>query len=141
MSQRKLALPCDCAGTCTVMLVSELGAWGNDPQEIYVDFYEHLTLSGSVRKRVRLAWQVLRGKEAVDHGLVFDEAEKLWRLVDFLVAILPSRSIYCETADCRNIADHFMTCEGDGAYPYCEECSLTLLASGETSHGPIGEKP
>jgi hypothetical protein len=46
--------------------------------------------------------------------------------------------VNCQTADCRGIATTYVTCEGEGAYPYCDECTEVLTGAGhEQRMGPV----
>lgn len=40
--------------------------------------------------------------------------------------------VECVTADCQNRADSSVTCEGEGAFPYCRDCAAVLLRGGES---------
>lgn len=53
---------------------------------------------------------------------------------------LSSRSsTACESIDCQRRATVYLTCEGDGSYPYCDDCAEVLLRSGETDLGPVDD--
>lgn len=48
--------------------------------------------------------------------------------------------VLCETADCRGIATVYVTCEGEGAYPYCKDCGEVMLKGGwEEARGPVNQ--
>jgi hypothetical protein len=51
----------------------------------------------------------------------------------------PARSerVPCETADCQNRAEVYLTCEGEGAYPYCGNCAGVLRRVGEEERGAV----
>lgn len=86
----EIALPCDCAGTCSIALVTEWEPWEDEPQQFYVDFYAHLNATGNLHYRAGLAWKLLRGKDPYNHGVVFTDKAKVARLRDFLTGCLDS---------------------------------------------------
>lgn len=45
----------------------------------------------------------------------------------------------CTTADCESPAVRLVSCEGEGSFPYCHECSTTLLGGHELDRGPVSE--
>ncbi|MBX5442268.1 MAG: hypothetical protein IRZ32_12180 [Solirubrobacteraceae bacterium] len=76
------AVPCDCAGTCTVALVTALEPAGREPQTWYVDLYQHARYR-SLGDRARAAWRVLRGRDPWMHQVVLSP-ERLRGLRDFI---------------------------------------------------------
>lgn len=46
----------------------------------------------------------------------------------------------CETMDCDTEAARYVTCQCEGAYPYCQKCAdLLIHMAGETDIGSIEE--
>lgn len=86
--KRRLMLPCDCVGTCTVLVVSEWESSDELPEETYFELYEHIRAQGRWRDRLRVAWAVLRGREPYTHGTAFIDTDKLVQLRDFLTDCL-----------------------------------------------------
>jgi hypothetical protein len=46
----------------------------------------------------------------------------------------------CQSADChycRTPAVRYVSCEGEGSYPYCRECADVLIRVGEIDRGPV----
>lgn len=66
--ERKLVLPCSCVGTCSIVLVTEVEEWNDDPREFVIEQYTYV---GAVtwRRRLKVAWNVLRGREEWTHGV------------------------------------------------------------------------
>lgn len=65
-SIHKIAVPCDCG--CGVVLVTRFDPWGDEPEEVFVEFFEAYQVSG-LRNRLRAAWRVVRGKEPWLHSI------------------------------------------------------------------------
>lgn len=82
--KHELTLGCDCAGTCTILLVMEWERDGDSPQESYFEMYEHIRRRTRWRDRLRVALAVVRGREPYTHGTAFIGSEKLVQLRDFL---------------------------------------------------------
>lgn len=89
----KLALPCDCAGTCSIALVMEFEARDDEPQEFFVEFYTSVGHGrGDWRDRLRIAWGVLRKKEPYVHSLCWTDPTQPEALRDFLNDKLPKEN-------------------------------------------------
>lgn len=88
----KLSLPCDCAGTCSVALVTEYEEYGDEPQEFFVEFYVR-PVQYRLRDRVRYAWRMLRKATFIDPNccLSWSGPEQPEKLRDFLNEKLPQR--------------------------------------------------
>lgn len=89
---RKLSLPCDCAGSCTVAVVTEFEQTDKDRGETFVEFYEHPCAQFTLRRRLRVAWQVARGRDPWTHGICLMDPTKVRQLADFLTESLPEGS-------------------------------------------------
>lgn len=86
-SEDDLVLRCDCVGACAAVAVAQ--SWDEDNRLQYrFAFYEHVAAQEGWRGRLRIAWQVLRGRGPYVHGLVL-YAEKAAQLRDFLVRTVP----------------------------------------------------
>lgn len=71
--EHRLALPCNCAGNCTILFVTE---WEDDDgPEFNLSLYEHVQCQPRWRDRIRVAWAVLRGREPYTHGLLLGDAQ------------------------------------------------------------------
>lgn len=98
---RIIEVPCDCAGSCSIMLVSE---WDGDeefPEHTSIDFYvQHR--EDTWRQRLKAAWASLRGKGGYYHGIVTtpEQAEQLgaW-LLNRLVSSPPTRQERARVVD------------------------------------------
>ena len=75
---------CSCIGTCSVAAFMEWEGAAGNPDEWFVEFYEHITRRTRWKDRLRVAWGVLRGREPYTHGLVL-QCEEIVALRDFLV--------------------------------------------------------
>lgn len=80
----KLALPCDCAGTCGIALFMEFEASKDDPQEFFVEFYSAPLHGRSLRWRLKHAWAAIRDKEPYMHAVCWTTSEQPERLRDWL---------------------------------------------------------
>jgi hypothetical protein len=78
----KLALPCECAGTCSVALVTSIEGVAEDPHEFYVEFFEHVGRAG-LRLQAKAAWRVLRGKDPWTHDVSLS-VRQILELRDFI---------------------------------------------------------
>lgn len=78
--KRQIAIPCSCAGSCTVALITECE---DDDPDVFVEMYEHVQCQQRWRDRVRVAWAVVRGREPFTHGVALT-GEQLAALRDFL---------------------------------------------------------
>lgn len=67
----KQVVPCACSGTCAVVLVTDIEAWGDEPHHVYVEFYAQM--SGGLRSRLRAAWRIVRGKDPWLHAICLEE--------------------------------------------------------------------
>ena len=67
----KHILPCQCAGTCKVSVITEYESYAEDPQEFYVDWYQHIG-NGNLWWRLKEAFKVARGKDPYFHAIVLD---------------------------------------------------------------------
>ena len=47
------------------------------------------------------------------------------------------RPTFCVTMDCGLRATRYVTCDGEGRHPYCEECADVLIRGGESDLGPV----
>lgn len=70
MPEKRLFLPCQCVWSCTIAAVWELNDDAEEFPQFGIDFYEHVHCQRKVRDRLRVMWQVLRGREPYVHGLV-----------------------------------------------------------------------
>lgn len=50
------------------------------------------------------------------------------------------RPTFCVTMDCGLRATRYVTCDGEGKHPYCDECADVLVRGGESDLGPV-EQP
>ncbi len=82
MSDR-LMLPCDCAGGCNIAVFMEYEAYGDGPQEFFLEFYT-APMRGTFRWRVKHAWATLRNKEPYMHGVGWTGPTEPQRLRDWL---------------------------------------------------------
>lgn len=78
----ELALPCECG--CSIVLITEIDEWKEEPREFYVDFYTGYH-EGKFRYRLKQAWYLLRAdrNKSPMHAVVFHE-ESIKKLRDFL---------------------------------------------------------
>lgn len=79
-----LALPCVCAGTCSVVLVTEFDGFKDEPQTYYFSFFIRAS-EASLRNRMRRAWGVLRGKDPWLHDITLNPSQ-MAELRDFIDA-------------------------------------------------------
>lgn len=86
----KIALPCDCAGTCGIALMMEFAPFKEDPQEFFVEFYTAPRATGDLRHRLRHAWAAIRNKEPYMHAVCWTNPEQPRRLRDWLTERLES---------------------------------------------------
>lgn len=91
--KRQISLPCDCAGSCSVVLVTDWDPVDGDPRDLYIDMYEHVQVAGSLHRRLRIAWNVLRGREPYMQGVSFTDRVKVKRLRDFLTECLDEHDV------------------------------------------------
>ena len=83
----RIALPCHCAGTCTIVVFEEIDL---DQPEVWVEHYRAWPRLGW-RDRLKVAAAVLRGREHAVDGVVLHD-EELGRLRDWLDERLASRA-------------------------------------------------
>lgn len=89
MPEAKLALPCECVGTCGVAVVTVLEPWGDDPMETFIGFHQRAGYE-TLSQRARAAWRVLRGQDPWLHDVSLSVAQ-MRELSDFLhAAVLQS---------------------------------------------------
>lgn len=76
---RRHAIPCECG--CECLLVTEFDQWGDDPEQVFVEFGLVYRGSGDLRARLGIAWKVLRAKEPWLHGVALqgDTLEQMRR--------------------------------------------------------------
>jgi len=67
----KTAFICGCG--CGAVLVWDFEAWGDEPEQVYVEFA--LAFPDNLRNRLRAAWRVARGKEPWLHSVVLQHGE------------------------------------------------------------------
>lgn len=84
MSIYKLALPCDCAGSCSIALITEIDWWNDDPSDFFVEFYTAVSRQRRFRDRLRVAWGALRNREPWIHDVSWTGPEEIRQLRDFL---------------------------------------------------------
>lgn len=78
----QLSLPCACAGTCSVILVTNLEGFEDEPQTYYVSFFVRAG-GGALSHRARRAWAVLRGKDPWLHDVTLNPSQ-MRELHDFI---------------------------------------------------------
>lgn len=83
-----IQMTCDCVGRCTILHVE---SWldGETPQTWSWDFYTTAD-EGSFAHRLRVAWNLLRGKPACFQGVVL-AYEDMQELRTFLEKTLPAK--------------------------------------------------
>ncbi len=85
-THERIAIPCDCAGTCTILVFEEIDLEG--PQ-VWVEHYKaHPRLRW--RGRLKVLWTVLRGREADIEDMVLRD-EELRRLRGWIDERLAAR--------------------------------------------------
>jgi hypothetical protein len=84
-----LRLNCDCAGSCSIVSVTDWH-WDFDdgPDQTFMEIYEHVQAQPTLRRRLGVAWAVARGKEPYTHGLCFTDKSKVRDLRDFLTRVI-----------------------------------------------------
>ena len=94
-AHRKLLLDCQCVGSCAVLGVDDWGDVANHPDDPpwswSFEFYSRAGSGpGTLRYRLRLAWQIIRGQ---DHFLecVCLDGDDLLKLRSFIDESLPPR--------------------------------------------------
>lgn len=84
-----IKLDCDCAGRCSVLCV-DFDKYDESEHTWSWDFYTNSGYDHSWYHRVRIAWNVLRGKDHYFHGTVHT-VKDMERLRSFLNQTLPSK--------------------------------------------------
>jgi hypothetical protein len=93
---RSLRLDCDCVDRCTILAV-DFDRWGEDENTWTWDFYTNSGYDTSWRHRLRIIWNLLRGRDHYYfHGTVHT-VEDMARLARFLQATLPKPPIATTT--------------------------------------------
>lgn len=88
MSTKTIRLDCDCVGRCSILCV-DFEDWDDgEPQTWHWDFYTNSGYDGSWRHRLRVIWNLLRGKDHYFHGTVHT-IEEMRFLRAFLDQTLP----------------------------------------------------
>jgi hypothetical protein len=85
----RLALPCDCVGTCGIALFMEYEQQGDYPQEFFVEFYTAPLAGRNLRSRLKHAWGAIRNREPYAHAVCWTSPEQPERLRDWLIEKLP----------------------------------------------------
>jgi len=84
---RQLALPCQCAGTCTIALILEFDSFQDEPLHWWVDMY---TTGGNARNwrwKFSQFWKILRNKDdAYRHGVLLYEPQ-IKELQEFICGV------------------------------------------------------
>jgi len=88
-SDASIKLDCDCIGRCAILVVDFDKLGYDTPEHQWMwDFYTNSSYDGSWRHRLRIIWNLLRGKEHFFHGTVHN-VEDMERLQNFLTETLP----------------------------------------------------
>lgn len=75
------AVPCECG--CDCVLITEFDQWGDDPEQVIVEFGVANNVVG-FRHRAGIAWKILRGKDPWMHGVALQgetlaQMREIWK--------------------------------------------------------------
>lgn len=75
--------PCSCIGTCSVVIITEWDDADQQPEDWYLEFFQHIQTRKGFKDRWRVFWGVMRGRDPYTHGVIL-QTEEIAGLRDFL---------------------------------------------------------
>jgi hypothetical protein len=80
---KTIAIPCDCAGQCTYLVISRWDDAKGEDDEFYADLYQ-VPQTPNFRYRLRMALRALVGRPTYEPGMVIgvEQATELHRWLD-----------------------------------------------------------